>query len=241
MKPGIRKGGVKMSAMDVGIRQSQNRCGPCGWLLAAVVVLSVLTGCATGAKVAPEAPDSPAAGGPAVAPLPNGRDGFVIREVPQMDASARRDFEDAVGLLNEQAYGRAAELLETVVAQSPAVSAPYINLAIAYRHLDKTADAETHLKTALDLIPGHPVAANELALLYRKSGRFDEARGVFEQALARFPDYSPARRNLGILCDLYLNDLECALEHYEIYSAAMPDDEQVELWIADLRMRLGIR
>ncbi|NIQ12143.1 MAG: hypothetical protein GWO23_22000, partial [Gammaproteobacteria bacterium] len=45
--------------------------------------------------------------------------------------------------------------------------------------------------------------------------------------------------NLGILCDLYLNDLECALEHYEIYNGALPENKQVELWIVDLRVRLG--
>ena len=54
-----------------------------------------------------------------------------------------------------------------------------------------------------------------------------------------FPDYLPARRNLGILCDLYLNDPACALKQFEIYSEAMPGDAQVKIWIAELRMRLG--
>ena len=55
----------------------------------------------------------------------------------------------------------------------------------------------------------------------------------------RFPEYYPMHKNLGILCDLYLNDPACALEHYEIYSKAMPEDAQVKLWIADVRARLG--
>jgi hypothetical protein len=64
---------------------------------------------------------------------------------------------------------------------------------------------------------------------------------MYESAVARFPKYYPLHRNLGILCDLYLNDPECALEHYEIYSEAMPEDRQVKLWIADLRARSGLK
>jgi len=211
-------------------------------LAALAAALLVMSACAKEVVKRDSVPGDGGGGkGLTVTRLPEGRTGFVIREVPRMDESARSDFDQAVGFLKDRDYERAAELLESVVGQSPQVTAPYINLAIAYRQLDKPEQAEAHLKTALKLVPGHPVACNEYGLLYRESGRFDEAREIYEQTLEHFPDYYPVHRNLGILCDLYLNDLPCALEHYEIYGRARPDDEQVQLWIADLRMRLGIQ
>jgi Tfp pilus assembly protein PilF len=206
-----------------------------------LMVLWILAGCATDGKVkpAPVAQEHSATEGFTVAQLENGRKGFIITEVPKMDETSRRNFERAVGMLKDQDYGQAVDLLEKIIEQSPGVTAPYIDIAIAYQHIGKPDQAEKHLKTALQLFPEHPVASNEYGLLYRKTGRFAEARPIFEKTIARFPDYYPVHRNLGILCDLYLNDPACALEHYEIYSKARPEDKQVKLWIADLRARLG--
>lgn len=214
--------------------QWSRRRGSAGF---AVLVLWVLAGCATDGTV--RSVQKPAlAKAPSVSRLDDGRDGFIITEVPQMDEASRRDFERAVAMLNDEQYGPAIDFLEKVIEQSPGVTAPYINIAIAYTHLGKQEKAEAHLKTALSLAPGHPVACNEYGLLCRRTGRFAEARAIYEDALASFPDYYPAHRNLGILCDLYLNDLACALQHYEIYSEARPEDKQVKSWIADLRARL---
>jgi tetratricopeptide (TPR) repeat protein len=206
-----------------------------------VMMLSVVAGCATDGKVKPalvvQEPSMPK--GPSVERLEDGREGFIIMEVPQMDEASRRDFERAVAMLNDKEYGQAIDLLEKVIEQSPGVTAPYIDMAIACEQVGKLEQAEEHLKTALSMFPEHPVACNEYGLLYRKTGRFAEARAIYEKAIAHFPDYYPVHRNLGILCDLYLNDLACALEHYEIYSEAWPEDKQVKSWIADLRARLG--
>jgi hypothetical protein len=38
---------------------------------------------------------------------------------------------------------------------------------------------------------------------------------------------------------VYLADTACAMEHYESYTRAVPDDEAVAMWVADLRNRVG--
>jgi Tfp pilus assembly protein PilF len=206
-----------------------------GWS-ALVMLLALFSGCATSAKVTQQPVTNQ---GPSVARLEDGRQGFVIRESPGMDAESRGDFGRAVDMMNDGKNDKAAELLTRVIERSPGVTAPYINIAVAYMRTGKPERAEQHLKTALGLVPDHPVASNEYGLLLRKGGRFKEAREIYEKALASFPDYLPVHRNLGILCDLYLNDPECALKQFEIYSQEMPADAQVKIWIAELRMRLG--
>jgi tetratricopeptide (TPR) repeat protein len=219
-----------------------------GFLLLATGV-SLLAGCATAGKGKAEPaeatpavaakPSPPLLTGPSVAHFTDGREGFLITDPSRMDAKLRADFDQAGAMIKEAKYDKAIELLEKVIAQSPEMTAPHINLAIAYGRINKPEQAEQHLKKALEFIPGHPVASNEYGLLLRKAGRFAEGRAIYEKALAAFPEYHPIHKNLGILCDLYLKDSACALEQYEIYSKAMPKDEQVKVWLADLHTRLG--
>ena len=219
-----------------------------GYLLL-VAGLSLFAGCAivgksrvesgkpTPAAAAQPSPTLPT--GPSVVHFTDGREGFVIKEPSTMDGQLRADFEQAGAMIKEAKYDKAIELLEKVVAGSPAMTAPHINLAIAFSRVNKPEQAEQHLKKALGLIPEHPVASNEYGLLLRKAGRFAESRLIYEKALAAFPEYQPIHRNLGILCDLYLKDSACAVEHYEIYDRAMPKDQMVKLWLADLNARAG--
>jgi len=209
--------------------------------------LVVLAGCATGGKIGKEpAVGSPVSAaqpappvGPSVVRFTDGREGFVIREPSSLDAESRGDFDHAIALIKEANYQKGSELLEKVISRAPGVTAPHIDIAIAYDLMNKPEQAEPHLKTALELVAGHPVASNEYGLLLRKSGRFAEAKAIYEKSLAAFPGYHPIDRNLAILCDLYLKDSVCALEHYGSYSKAMPKDKQVQLWIADLQARSG--
>ncbi len=213
-------------------------------LVVPAIALWLLAGCVTGTDVSrdrhtPVVQKVPAGKGVSVVRPADGRKGFVITEVCSINDALRKDFASAVAMLNGQDYANAIDLLKKIIEQSPGVTAPYINIAIAYQRTGEAEQAEKHLKTALGLVPGHPVACNQYGLLYRRSGRFEEARKIYEKALKSFPEYYPAHRNLGILCDLYLNDPACALKHYEIYRQYKPEDKHVKMWIADLRGRLG--
>jgi Flp pilus assembly protein TadD len=156
-----------------------------------------------------------------------------------VDADVQLDFNSAVNLLRQQQYAQAAAVLQSVVEREQRLPAPYINLAIAQREMNETDAAEQNLIQALKLDINHPVANNELGLLYRKAGKFKAARTAYENAIREHPDYMPARRNLGVLCDLYMHDFQCALDQFEAYLERYPDDETVSIWVVDVKRRLG--
>src|SRR5512132_3783057 len=100
------------------LRRSQTRT--CAGFAVLAMALPVLAGCATDGKVkaapiadkrsvgtgpsvaSPVANDPSAGKGPSVARLLDGREGFIITEVPAMDAASRRDFDRAAAMLKDQ-------------------------------------------------------------------------------------------------------------------------------------------
>ncbi|AMX01832.1 tetratricopeptide repeat protein [Microbulbifer thermotolerans] len=155
----------------------------------------------------------------------------------RVSGSVNRDFERSLEYLREENYAAAIELLQSVIEREKRLPAPYINLAIAYYKNGDEKHAEEALLQARDLDSTHPVTANELAVLYRKQGRFTEARKIYTDALAENPDYLPLIKNLGILCDLYQQDIQCALAQFEKYLSLSPEDKEVAIWVADLKRR----
>lgn len=196
---------------------------------APLALLALLTGCA-GSNLTMKEKNKP---------VENQKTG--IQPVKPAVADAREvrvDFDAAMRFIKAGEYDRAIESLNKVTETEKNNPVPYINLAMAYSKLDNLKLAEENLKLALNIDPDSPVASNEYAMVYRKTGRFSEARHLYEKVLEKYPGFYIAHRNLGILCDLYMRDYECALKQYEIYSGAMPDDKASRIWIADIQRKL---
>jgi Flp pilus assembly protein TadD len=208
-----------------------NHHSPLRASLLATVLVSLLAaaGCAT---------PSAGPGAPATAELQD-EQGFVISQDIRVSPEVQADFEAALALLQQERYQQGIDLLVRVTERAPEVTAAHIDLGIAYARAGRLDEAEASMQRALALNPRHPVAHNEMGMLCRKTGRFDAARAHYEQALAVYPGFHYARRNLAVLCDIYLGDLQCALENYERYVEAAPEDGEAAMWIADLRNRLG--
>jgi len=154
-----------------------------------------------------------------------------------LDDAQNALFNAAMLQMDQENYQAGIDQLEKLVAQNNTSAVPYINMAIAYKKLESPDKAREKLELALELEPENPVANNEYALLLRKMGQFIEARKTYEKILTKYPKFALANKNLGVLCDIYIKDYQCALDAYQAYSAVTPDDQDVQIWISDLEMR----
>jgi len=202
------------------------------------LALLLVEGCASARPKVTAAPAKQAVA-PQVALVDVERDATGVTFIDRTPVSdnVRADYDAAVHMLEQEQYEPAIKLLLKVREQASALTAADIDLGIAYAHTGDLVRAEASLNRALELNPHHPAAYNELGLVQRRKGEFAKARASYEAALAQFPDFYYAHRNLAILCDLYLGDYPCALEHYQAYSQLVPNDADVVKWIADLRNR----
>lgn len=159
---------------------------------------------------------------------------------PQLDPEIENEFNHGIKAMVERDYDKAEEIFYNMTRANPNLSGPYANLGVILKTKKDYQNAEIALRRALELNPENPEIYNHLGLVYRESGRFNNAFEIYKQGLEFAPENSNLLRNTGILLELYLNTPEAALPYYQRYLEKKPDDKQVQIWIADLNLRLGL-
>ena len=136
--------------------------------------------------------------------------------------------------------GGAEQAFRSLGAAYPAYAGPLLNLAILQMRAGKLEDAQKTLNDAVARNGNSAAAFNQLGIVYRRLGRFKEADEAYQHALQIDPNYALAHLNLGVLCDLYLQQPQRALESYERYLALVATpDAKVSGWVTELKSRLG--
>lgn len=114
----------------------------------------------------------------------------------------------------------------------------WTNLAIArYRSQDFSGSLKS-AGQALAIDSGFCPAFKIRGLAARETGEFSLAEQSYLQALSCDPADADVHYNLGILYDLYLHDLQKALQQYRAVQQMQTEkDETLVMWIEDLQRR----
>lgn len=151
------------------------------------------------------------------------------------------DYANAMSMMDAGKDSDAMSLLQSIASKNPSLSGPVVNQAVILLRQKQYADAEAHLTKALEINPRNPYAFNLMGIALREQGKFADAKAAYESALAVDPNYAKAHFNLGVLADLYQQNLSLALSHYERYQALQSKpDPAVANWIVDLQKRTGV-
>lgn len=200
-------------------------------LIGALVAIVLLTGCGGAKKSVRSAP-----------PATDKQQEVQQQQaevVAKINPRAKQDFDDALKAMEAGDDAKAEALLRKVSAEHPDLSGPYVNLGLLKFRSGKLDDAEKQFQQALKVNPRSAVSFNHLGIILRGKGQFKEAREYYEKALDINPDYAFAHLNYGILLDLYIGELEKALEHYgKFQELSQAEDKEVTKWIADLNNRI---
>ena len=158
---------------------------------------------------------------------------------PVIPAAAQTRYEQAVAVMAAGDFVDAELRFKDFVLLYPDFPGAFVNLAIIHANNENDEAARAELDQALTLNAAYAPALNQLGMLLRRNGNFLEAEAAYMKAVTVSPDYALAHYNLGVLNELYLQRLEPALHHFEIYQSLAGEDKQVEKWIADLKRRVA--
>src|SRR5215470_19250756 len=161
-----------------------------------------------------------------------------VETEPVVSPESQKLYGQALAALRAGRYPEAERALLVVVRREPRLAGPHANLGILYGRTGRPAQALESLREAVRLNPERAAYYNELGVISRREGKFDDARRYYAKALDLEPNYAYAHLNMGILYDLYLQDTEKAMQHYQRYQELAPGEAgTVTKWIADLQQR----
>ena len=100
---------------------------------------------------------------------------------PVKDAEGKHQY--VLALMAKEEWHKAAEELELLTGARPKLAGPWVNLGIVRTMLGDSAAAELAFRRAVDADAGHAEAWNQLGMLYRRTGRLEEAEQQFLMGL----------------------------------------------------------
>mgnify|MGYP001030140950 CR=1 FL=1 len=142
----------------------------------------------------------------------------------------------ARALLQAGDFEAGQALLEAASIQYPDAADIHYQLALIHWHQNRFAQSQINLDRVIELDPQHSQGLGLAGVLARQRGEYSQAEAFYEQSIALNSDIARTWYNLAVLHEVYLGQLEQAVNAYERYQALLPaPDEQVTSRLERLR------
>ncbi len=147
-------------------------------------------------------------------------------------------YQQGLQLMKNANDNAALKVFSSVSQKDDSLSGPYVNRGLIYLRANDKDKAKAEFLGAVERNSKNATALNQLGVLSREDGDLEAAQTNYQAALQAEPGHANAHLNMGVLCDIYLQDKACAMKHYKAYQALKPDDESINNWIIDLQEQL---
>lgn len=154
------------------------------------------------------------------------------------------EFQQGVAAYNQRDYQAAAAAFEAAIQKQPMIADLYVNLALAYYNMKRTADAVTALEKAASLAGTDPKIQYQLGSAYVEMQEYEKAIAAFEKGLATNPNLATDPLALGATSTLgavYFaqGDNDKAAAQFQKALAAKPGDAGATLGMAKVHFSKG--
>ena len=150
-----------------------------------------------------------------------------------------RLYQQAIMHLRDNDLDMAKDILVAFTKNRPELAGPWANLGLIKIKNNDLDAAEKLLKIAVEKNPKMAQAFNLLGFIANKRENLQQAKQFYIQAIQYKNDYAVAHYNLALLYDIYFQEIEKSILHYQRYLELIEyrDQETID-WLDELRFSL---
>ncbi|HII71929.1 TPA: tetratricopeptide repeat protein [Candidatus Woesearchaeota archaeon] len=124
---------------------------------------------------------------------------IMVKQLKDDPNNIRYLFQAGNIFFDNEEYDTALNYYSKVAEKNPKYGLIHSEIAQCHLKRGDILEAIKSFNTSLRMRPDEPSAANNLAVLYMKTGKYDVARQILEKYIERFPDNEPLKFNMKAL------------------------------------------
>jgi tetratricopeptide (TPR) repeat protein len=160
----------------------------------------------------------------------------------ELNGEEQKSYQDALEAIKANEAERAISTLVKISNSHPEHFGAWINLANAYLKEMKINEAENATTRAKKINAKVAEIYNLQGLIAVHKGEYTNAEKSYKEALQLRENYPAAHYNLGLLYDIYYQDLDRAIVQYDRYLELNGgSDKKTQGWVGELKQKVKHR